>query len=518
MTISSETRVTTPAVGNGVTTVFAFTFKVFATSDLVVKETTDAGVESTLVETTDYVVTLNADQDINPGGSIELTNPLTTDYLLTMTSAVPNLQATKITNLGGFYPAILNAVFDRLTILVQQALVPVDRSLKIPISDGIEADELPTKTLRANKALVFDADGNPGVSVGDYADPAVYANAAAASAAAALVSENNAETAEIAAEAAQAAAEAAQAAAEAAAAGVKWRPSVRVATTANITLSGEQTIDGISVVSGNRVLVKNQSTTHQNGVYLASSGAWSRATDADTWDELISQAVIVEEGDANAAAGTDLGYICTINSGGTLGVTAVTWANFNPPSIQLASQAEAEAGAENTKYLSALRVYQAIQALTKGAILQIQQTIDNTTTSISATTSTQAFGPSVTITPQRATSKIRLSWHFVYQAVTADRLIYSTLLQGGSAIAALSGASPGSRQAVTGGEGATASKPCVYSGSVIIDATDTSARTYAMGVSVNVADTVYLNRSNSDTNASNFWRSASWITAEEISQ
>lgn len=155
----------------------------------------------------------------------------------------------------------------------------------------------------------------------------IYATAAAASAAAALVSENNAETAETNAETAQVAAEAARDAALAAAAGMKWRPEVVAATTANITLSGEQAIDGVSVVSGDRVLVKNQSTASQNGVYVVATGSWTRSTDADSWNELVSQVVAVISGTSNA----DLIYICTSNSGGTLGSTAVTWTSINLP-------------------------------------------------------------------------------------------------------------------------------------------------------------------------------------------
>ena len=57
-------------------------------------------------------------------------------------------------------------------------------------------------------------------------------------------------------------------------------------TTANITLSGEQTIDDIAVVSGDRVLVKAQTDTTQNGIYTASTGAWARAKDADSSVEM----------------------------------------------------------------------------------------------------------------------------------------------------------------------------------------------------------------------------------------
>ena len=109
------------------------------------------------------------------------------------------------------------------------------------------------------------------------------------------------------------------------AAGISWKQPVRCGTTANITLSGLQTIDGVTVVAGNRVLVKNQTTTSQNGIYLASATAWSRAPDADTWNELVSALVFVESGSTLAGSA----WYCTIQPGGTLGTTAVTWSNFS---------------------------------------------------------------------------------------------------------------------------------------------------------------------------------------------
>ena len=107
--------------------------------------------------------------------------------------------------------------------------------------------------------------------------------------------------------------------------GLDAKASCRVATTANITLSGTQTIDGVSVVGGNRVLVKNQSAAAENGIYVAASGAWSRAADADTWDELVHAFVFVEQG----TDGANNGYVCTVAAGGTLGTTAVTWVQFS---------------------------------------------------------------------------------------------------------------------------------------------------------------------------------------------
>ena len=109
------------------------------------------------------------------------------------------------------------------------------------------------------------------------------------------------------------------------AAGISWKQPVDCGTTANITLSGLQTIDGVTVVAGSRVLVKNQTTTSQNGIYLASATAWSRAPDADTWDELISAICFVESGSTLAGSA----WYCTIQPGGTLGTTAITWSNFS---------------------------------------------------------------------------------------------------------------------------------------------------------------------------------------------
>jgi phage-related tail fiber protein len=112
---------------------------------------------------------------------------------------------------------------------------------------------------------------------------------------------------------------------DAVAQGIDAKDSVRAATTANITLSGTQTVDGVALVAGNRVLVKNQTTAAQNGIYVVAAGAWSRSIDADTWNELISAFTFVEEGTTNS----DTGWVSTINAGGTLGVTAATFAQFS---------------------------------------------------------------------------------------------------------------------------------------------------------------------------------------------
>jgi hypothetical protein len=114
--------------------------------------------------------------------------------------------------------------------------------------------------------------------------------------------------------------------------GLTVKDSCVAATTANITLTAPQTIDGIAVIAGDRVLVKNQTTTSANGIYVVAAGAWTRATDADTWNELISAFTFIEKGTVNA----DTGWVCTIDSGGTLNTTPVTWSQFSGAGSYLA--------------------------------------------------------------------------------------------------------------------------------------------------------------------------------------
>lgn len=112
------------------------------------------------------------------------------------------------------------------------------------------------------------------------------------------------------------------------AAGLKWKSSVKVATTANGTLASAfangQTVDGVVLSTGDRILLKNQSTGSENGIYTApASGAPTRATDADTGPELVQAACFVEQGTVNA----DKAFVCT-NDSITLGSTAVAFVGF----------------------------------------------------------------------------------------------------------------------------------------------------------------------------------------------
>ena len=85
--------------------------------------------------------------------------------------------------------------------------------------------------------------------------------------------------------------------------GLSVKTAVRAATTANITLSGTQTIDGVALIAGDRILVKNQTTNTQNGVYDVASGAWSRSSDSDAGTELVNAFYFVQSGTTLQATG-----------------------------------------------------------------------------------------------------------------------------------------------------------------------------------------------------------------------
>lgn len=108
----------------------------------------------------------------------------------------------------------------------------------------------------------------------------------------------------------------------------------RMATTANVTLSGTQTVDGVAGSANDVVFVRAQTAAADNGLYSMAAGAWTRIAAADTWDELVGLLVVVREGTTYA----DTLHLITADTGGTLGTTAVT-------SVQLPSPQDILGGA-----------------------------------------------------------------------------------------------------------------------------------------------------------------------------
>ena len=126
--------------------------------------------------------------------------------------------------------------------------------------------------------------------------------------------------------------------------GLDFKDSVRVATTGNITIASDlnvgDTIDGITLADGDRVLVKDQSTASQNGIYTAGASP-ARATDADADAEVTAGLfVFVEEGTANS----DNGYVLSTDGTITVGSTALTFTQFSGAGQIVAGDALSKSG------------------------------------------------------------------------------------------------------------------------------------------------------------------------------
>lgn len=124
--------------------------------------------------------------------------------------------------------------------------------------------------------------------------------------------------------------------------GLDAKQSVRAATTANITLSGTQTIDGVTLSVGDRVLVKNQTTAAQNGIYQVASGAWVRTPDFNDWSDVPGAFVFVEGGSALSATGW-VAYVVNPTAG-TMGTTAILWYQFSSAGVIEAGSGLSKAG------------------------------------------------------------------------------------------------------------------------------------------------------------------------------
>ena len=119
--------------------------------------------------------------------------------------------------------------------------------------------------------------------------------------------------------------------------GLDTKASVVAATTTNGTLAtafaNGQVVDGVTLATGNRILIKNQTDQTVNGIYTVNaSGAPTRSTDMDAGSEFPSAYVFVEQGTVNA----DTGWVCTNNSV-TLGSTNIVWAQFSGAGTYTAS-------------------------------------------------------------------------------------------------------------------------------------------------------------------------------------
>lgn len=152
--------------GSGGQATYSFPFKTDASADLLLttQSTASPPVYTTLVLTTDYTVSLNANQESTPGGSITLVaGNLSLNVLLTIRRDPAQTQATDLRNQGSFYGATVEARLDKLTMMVQALSDLADRSLKLAETEvgTTTKTRMPDATTRASKVLGWDGSGNP---------------------------------------------------------------------------------------------------------------------------------------------------------------------------------------------------------------------------------------------------------------------------------------------------------------------------------------------------------------------
>jgi hypothetical protein len=150
-------------VGLGTLSVYTYSYRIFSETSLLVTRMDTAGVEFTLVLTTDYTVQGVGDA---AGGTITLQGgeaPLPLGHTLSIRRVRPLTQLTDIRNQGPYFAALHEDTFDKLTMVDQQQQDEIDRSYKLPESEDPDDFEVqvPTCPIRANKFFAWDADGNP---------------------------------------------------------------------------------------------------------------------------------------------------------------------------------------------------------------------------------------------------------------------------------------------------------------------------------------------------------------------
>jgi hypothetical protein len=154
-------------VANQGQTVFPYTFRTFAASDLVVERLRN-NTTTTLQLNTDYTVSGVGN---NTGGNVTLTQGAEAGDIIAIVSNQPNQRSTDFTESGDFRAAALNAEFDRIWIAVQQVSQDVSRQITRPLSDPTASYVLPPAAVRANKYLAFASDGSLAYPVTQPAGP-----------------------------------------------------------------------------------------------------------------------------------------------------------------------------------------------------------------------------------------------------------------------------------------------------------------------------------------------------------
>lgn len=367
----------------------------------------------------------------------------------------------------------------------------------------------------------------------DLADAAVASATASASTATTQASTATTKASEAAASAA--AALASELAAVAAASGFRFKSPARAATTSALpactysngtagvgaTLTGNSNgalsaQDGITLLVNETLLVKDQAAPLQNGLYtLTQVGTGgtpfilTRKTDLDTWTEVNGATVSIDEGSTLA----DSVWLCTSNTGGTMGTTDITWSRF-PTFLADGSVglAKLEAGVQTS-------IANADTALrpANGQIMQVLSTTKTDTFSHSTSSFTDVTGLSQAITPADNTNKVLVVASISVGVNTGvDNACFIKLLRDSTDLG--NGASDGANRVECMASAVTLNTNAIQTITVhYLDSPATSsAVTYKIQIAASNSGDVYVNRSHSDSDATSIPRCSSTITVMEV--
>ena len=194
MTVQATPRKAGPFVGNGVSTVFAFSFKTRSADHLKVIRADLDGVETTLLLNSQYTVALNADQEAMPGGSVTLSAPLALNYKLTILSLVPYAQTTDVPGSGVIPPAVLEDTLDLLVMQTQQLAEESTRTVKVSPTSGANPDTLLPDAVAATAASASAASSSATAAADSASAASTSAGTASSAATAASASASAAST------------------------------------------------------------------------------------------------------------------------------------------------------------------------------------------------------------------------------------------------------------------------------------------------------------------------------------
>ena len=178
MTITATARLAGPYTGNGVSTAFAFSFKVFAQADVDVVFANAAGVETTLVLDSDYSVTLNGDQDTSPGGTVTYPisgSPMAAPNKIAIIGGTDYTQTAALPTGGAYNAVVVERALDRLAVMAQQLLLTVTKTVRLPFTSDVSVSAtLPSPT--ALGLLGWNAAANAIINYAGVAGVAVSAS------------------------------------------------------------------------------------------------------------------------------------------------------------------------------------------------------------------------------------------------------------------------------------------------------------------------------------------------------